>query len=85
MLSVATIGSALGLLPELFKPMHAPLYSGADSPQLCWLGRYYLYTQISKKHFARAEDVLVGNTHALRDAHLGGEHKKQRSDYRNMY
>ena len=85
MLSVATIGSALGLLPELFKPMHATLYSGADSPKLCWLGRYYLYTQISKKHFARAEDVLVGNTHALRDAHLGGEHKKQRSDYRNMY
>lgn len=85
MLSVATIGSALGLLPELFKPMHAPLYSGADSPQLCWLGRYYLYTQISKKHFAKTEDVLVGNTHALRDAHLGGEHKKQRSDYRNMY
>lgn len=77
MLSAAAIGSALGLIPELFKPVHAPLYSGADPPLLCWLGRYYLYTQISIKHFVRAEDVLVGNTHALRDAHLGGEHKKQ--------
>lgn len=80
MLSAAAMGSALGLVPELFKPMHAPLYSGADPAQLRWLGRYYLYTQISIKHFARAEDVLVGNTHALRDAHLGGEHKKQTSN-----